>query len=70
MQNMLSPDTEWDHTVPDMNRLYQLNEDGDIDYFSLSDDDLWAFSEAFEQDDMPLPTDLMVAMIDRGLIVS
>jgi hypothetical protein len=67
---MLSPDTEWDHTVPAPTAEYPLREDGSIEYFWCSDDDLWAIHEALEQDDMPLPTDLMVAMIDRGLIVS
>jgi hypothetical protein len=66
---MLSLD-DWDHTVPDANVSYPMRDDGEIDYFSLNDDDLFAIRDALEQDDAAFPTDLMVALIDRGFITT
>ena len=40
----------------------------DTSYFDLSAEDLLDMKDFFEQDEEPLPTDLMVALIDKGII--
>lgn len=60
-----SHDTDWDHTIPDPTRT-----DIQEDFFNMSPDDLMAMRDFFIQNDEALPTDLMVAMIDKGIIIS